>query len=210
MTTTISSLVSLESGDRLSRDEFHRRYCARPDIARAELVMGVAYVPSPTRAQEHAEPHASLALWLGTFKAGAPGVRMAVEVTVFLAGSESEVRPDLCLYRLVPEGRVRVRDDGYLEGAPDLIAEVAASSVSYDLHDKMEAYRRAGVQAYIVWRVLDKQIDWFRLVNGRYVRPRPDARGVLVSHVFPGPRLAVERMLSGDDAGVLTELTRGL
>jgi hypothetical protein len=28
-------------------EEFHRRYCERPDIKRAELVEGVVYVASP-------------------------------------------------------------------------------------------------------------------------------------------------------------------
>ena len=35
----------------------------------------------------------------------------------------------------------------------------------------------------------------------------PDARGVIASEVFPGLRLAVGRMLAGDDVGVLAELT---
>ena len=39
--------VILESGDHLTRAEFHRLYCARPDIKKAELVEGVVYVGSP-------------------------------------------------------------------------------------------------------------------------------------------------------------------
>ncbi len=31
--------LTLESGDRLTREEFHRRYCTRPDIKTAELIM---------------------------------------------------------------------------------------------------------------------------------------------------------------------------
>jgi Uma2 family endonuclease len=37
-------------------------------------------------------------------------------------------------------------EDDYVEGAPELIAEIAASSASYDLNDKLNAYRRNGVQ----------------------------------------------------------------
>lgn len=36
--------VTLESGDHLDRAEFHRLYTLRPDLAKAELVDGVAYV----------------------------------------------------------------------------------------------------------------------------------------------------------------------
>ena len=37
--------------------------------------------------------------------------------------------------------------------------EVAASSASHDLHDKLNVYRRNGVREYLVWRTLDERID---------------------------------------------------
>ena len=43
----------LESGDRLTRHEFERRYQARPEIKKAELIEGVVYMPSPVRASFH-------------------------------------------------------------------------------------------------------------------------------------------------------------
>src|SRR5687768_2136070 len=54
---SITALEILESGDRLTRDEFHRRYCARPDLKKAELVEGVVYVASPVRQDVHSRPH---------------------------------------------------------------------------------------------------------------------------------------------------------
>jgi Uma2 family endonuclease len=74
----------------------------------------------------------------------------------------------------------------YLEGPPELIAEVAINSHSMDLHQKLEAYRTHGVQEYIVWRVYDDAIDWFWLNQGGYERLKPDRRGVIESKVFPG------------------------
>ena len=59
----------LESGDRLTRAEFHRRYCDRPDIKHAELVEGVVYVGSPVRLDVHGQPHADVITWLGTYRA---------------------------------------------------------------------------------------------------------------------------------------------
>ena len=55
------------------------------------------------------------------------------------------------------------------------MVEVAASSVSYDLHEKREAYRRNGVREYIVWRVQDRAIDWFVLRGGAYEPLAPGA-----------------------------------
>jgi len=46
-------------------------------------------------------------------------------------------------------GQSRISQDDYIEGAPELIVEIAASSAAYDLHDKQEAYRRNGVQEYL-------------------------------------------------------------
>jgi len=57
----------LESGDRLTRAEFHRRYCDRPDLKKAELVEGVVYVPSPVRLGLHSEPHVRMTTWLATY-----------------------------------------------------------------------------------------------------------------------------------------------
>jgi len=194
----------LESGDRLTRAEFHRRYCARPDIRMAELVEGVVYVASPVRLGAHGEPHASVVLWLGTYRAAHSGLRLGDNATVLL-DADNELQPDAFLCREGPGGP-RVTDEDYIDGAPQLVVEIAASSASYDLHDKMQAYRRNGVREYIVWRVLDESIDWFRLREGEYVRVEPDARGVIESDVFPGLRLNVPQLLADDLAGVLAEL----
>ena len=196
----------LESGDRLTREEFHRRYCRRPDIRKAELIDGVVYVASPARWDKHGT-HQSLAVsWLRVYSIGRPDLGVGDGDTVFLAGGH-EVQPDAFLFRLSgPGAGARVTEEGYIEEAPELVFEVAASSASYDLHDKLEAYRRAGVQEYIVWRVLDEQIDWFRLRAGAYVRVEPDDHGMIESEVFPGLRLSVHSMLAGDTAGVLAAL----
>jgi Uma2 family endonuclease len=203
MATGTTLLPSLESGDRLTRAEFHRRYCKRPDIKKAELVEGVVYVASPVR-RIHSEQHGSMVGWLYAYKAKTTGVYLEDDATVFL-DADNEVQPDACLWREEADGP-RGTDEGYIEGAPQLVVEIAASSASYDLHDKLRAYRRAGVREYVVWRVLDDAIDWLRLHEGEYVRIEADAHGVIESVVFPGLRLHVAKMLAGDHAGVLAEL----
>ena len=199
MATPTRRPVSLETGDCLSREEFHRRYLARPDLKKAELVDGVVYVPSPVSLDPHGERHVFVITWLGVYLATNPGLRAGDNATVFLRGGH-EVQPDAFLWQPVGS-RARLTADGYLDGPPQLIVEVAASSVSYDLHHK--AYRRNGVPEYVVWRVLDQAIDWFRLEDGQYVPVEPDADGLIESEQFPGLRLHVPSMLAGDLAGVL-------
>jgi Uma2 family endonuclease len=207
MSITTAIPVSLESGDRLTREEFHRRYCKRPDIRRAELIQGVVYVASPARYDQHDSPASMMVAWLKNYTINRPGVRSGGSPTIFLS-ADSEVQPDAVLFYDPPSwsGGIRRTDNGYLTGAPELVVEVAASTVSYDLHDKMESYRLAGVQEYIAWRVLDHEIDWFRLRDGVYVRLEPDQHGVIESEVFPGLRLAVARALADDFAGMIAEI----
>ena len=167
-------------------------------------------MPSPVRLTHHAAPHADLMAWLGCYRASAPGVRVGDNATVRL-DLDSEPQPDALMF-VEPDagGAVRISQDGYLEGAPELVAEVAASSVSLDLHDKLRVYRRNGVREYLVWRVQDQAVDWFVLQAGEYQRLLPDAAGVLRSEVFPGLWLDVAALLRGDLAAVLQVLQRGL
>jgi Uma2 family endonuclease len=197
-------LPSLESGDRLTRAEFHRRYEGRPDIKKAELVEGVVYVGLRVPAVTHGMPHADMAGWLSTFSLKMTDLHLAISTTVLL-DADNELQPDVILWCEAPGGP-RVTDDDFVEGAPQLVVEVAASSATYDLHDKMRAYRRNGVREYVGWRVLDRAIDWFSLREGEYVRVEPDAQGVIESEAFPGLRLDVPKMLAGDLAGVLARL----
>ena len=200
----------LENGDRLTRAEFERRYEARPDLKKAELIEGVVHMPSPTRFGSHARPHAALIGWLFTYAATTPGVEVSDNPTVRL-DLDNEPQPDAALL-IDPEvgGQARVSEDDYVEGAPELVAEITASSASYDLHDKLHVYRRNGVREYLVWRTLDGRLDWFELADGAYRPRQPDDSGLVASRVFPGLRLAVDALLSGDMPAVLAAQQRGL
>jgi len=117
-------------------------------------------VSSPVRVI-HSQPHADFMTWLGVYRAATPGVACYDNPTLRL-DADNEPQPDAVL-RLERRGTSHISDDGYIEGAPELIVEIAASSASYDLHDKLRVYRRNGVQEYIVWRTYNQQIDWFYL-----------------------------------------------
>jgi Uma2 family endonuclease len=200
----------LENGDRLSRAEFERRYMAMPDLKKAELIEGVVYVPSPVRLRRHGRPHAHLVTWLGNYESATQCVIIADNATVRL-DLDNEPQPDVVLF-IDPTrgGQTRIDPDDYVEDAPELVAEVAASSASYDLNIKLSVYRRDGVREYIVWRVLDRQIDWFVLRDGEFVRLPHDDAGLYRSEVFPGLWLDPAALVRGDTQIVQTTLQRGL
>jgi Uma2 family endonuclease len=199
----------LEQGDHLTRDEFERRYEGMPEVKKAELIEGVVYMPSPIRWNQHASPHASVITWLGTYQALTPGVSVGDNGTLRL-DLENEPQPDAALL-IEPShgGQARLSDDDYVEGAPELVAEVAASSVSIDLHIKLRVYLRNSVREYLVWRVQDQVIDWFVLRHGQYDRLTADATGVFRSEVFPGLWLDTAALARGDLAAVLQILQQG-
>ncbi len=91
-----------------------------------------------------------------------------------------------------------------------MVAEVSSSTVSIDLGKKRDVYQRNGVREYIVWRVLDQQIDWFANRNGQFEPMLPAADGVLQSTVFPGLWLDRDALLHGDFAAVSARLQQGL
>ncbi len=202
----------LENGDRLTRAEFERRYEAMPHIKRAELIEGEVHRPSPVRHKSHGRPHAQIIGWLAAYCAATPSTDLSDNATVRL-DLDNEFQPDVML-RLAPEagGHSKISEDDYVEGPPELIVEVAASSAAIDLHSKLNVYRRNGVQEYLVWPVNDRRVDWFELREGAYA-PLAAAEGepgVLRSRVFPGLWLAAPALLDGDLAGVLAKLQQGL
>ena len=207
---TGEEIPPLENGDRLTQPEFHQRYLAMPHVKKAELIEGVVYMLSPVRFEPHAEPHSNIIGWLWNYRIATPGVRLGDNSTVRL-DLDNEPQPD-ALLRLDESvgGQSRIGDDDYIEGAPELIAEIAASSASYDLNDKKKAYRRNGVQEYIVWQIRKNSLYWFRLEQGKYVSLKPDENGVIRSQVFPGLWLAVPALLSGDLATVMAVLQEGI
>jgi Uma2 family endonuclease len=196
-----SSVLSLEAGDHMSREEFERRYAMRPDIHKAELVQGVVHVPSPVKIPEHGTPAGTMAVWIGLYALTHADTQFATDGTVRLSPVDV-VQPDVMLWR-TEGGSARLDADHYIEGAPELVVEVAASSATYDLHTKKESYRLAGVKEYIVWRTLDAAIDWFRLTDSEYELVAADDEGAIESAHFPGLRLNVPLMLSGDAAAIL-------
>lgn len=206
--TSSPQVPPLCAGDTLTRAEFERRYAAMPEVKKAELVEGVVYMPSPVRYTFHGHPHALLSAWLGAYAETVPGLAVAADSTVRLDG-DNEPQPDLLLRVATAHGTSRIDADGYLVGPPELVLEIAASSASYDLHQKLHVYRRAGVQEYLVVRPADAALDWFALHHGSYQRLVADARGVLHSAAFPGLWLDLPALLRCDSAALRAQIEHG-
>jgi Uma2 family endonuclease len=158
---------------------------AMPNLKKAELIEGMVYVGSPVRINVHSEPDQDVQTWLGLYRHATPGIRGGGNGTMRLSPT-SVTQPDGFLM-IPPEagGRSQIDDDDYLARAPELVVEVAASSASYDLHEKFLAYQRAGAIEYVVFRVRDSVIDWFALRDGRFEQMKA-TDGILKSVALPG------------------------
>ena len=160
----------LESGDRLSRAEFERRYEAMPGLKKAELIEGVVHVPSPVSVDRHGEPQFELIILLGHYKWATPGVRGADNATARL-DLANEPQPDVSLFIDPPRGgQARLSSDGFLETAPNSSpkSHPAASATIYTRISKSTA-AIACVSTWS-WRVRDREIDWFILKRRKYVK----------------------------------------
>ena len=200
----------LHNGDHLTVAEFERRYEAMPPGIKAELINGVVYMASPLTIENHGDQHGSLSFWLGYYRVHTPGVQLGLNSTLKLLLGENQPQPD-ALMRILPEfGGLSTTIDGYVVGGAELAAEVSASTVAYDLHEKLLEYERNGVLEYLVWSVHDRVIDWFQLKTGKYHRLVPSARSVIKSRVFPGLWLDVNAILEDNMARVLEVVQQGI
>ncbi|QDU27424.1 hypothetical protein ETAA8_25110 [Anatilimnocola aggregata] len=204
------AIPPLEPGDHLTRDEFERRYEATPNLAMAELLEGVVYMPAATRASYHSRPHQMIAALLGVYDANTPGTISFDNASVRL-DLDNMPQPDQVLL-VLPEcgGQSKLSSDDYIENAPELIWEVSASSASYDLNVKFRVYRRNGVKEYVVWRVLDEAIDWFVLQGSEYAKQTRAADGLHQSVIFPGLWVNPDELVRQSMDLMLKTLDRGL
>ena len=194
----------LQAGDSLTRTEFERRYAAMPNLKKAELIEGIVYMASPVRASVHGIPHVKLATLLQVYATRHPGLIVADNSTVRL-DTFNEPQPDLLLMR--ENGQATIDAEGYINGAPELIAEIAASSVSYDLHQKKRTYLRAGVQEYLVWLTDENRLIWWQFMDGEFIEILPDAEGILTSATFLGLVIDSSALTAGDLAAALARLS---
>jgi Uma2 family endonuclease len=197
----------LSNGDRMTQAEFHERYEKYPEDVKFELIGGTVYMASPLRLK-HSDDDDEIGFALGFYRRATPGVQVLHNATTIL-GEESEPQPDLGL-RILPEfgGQSRDTPDDYVEGAPELLVEIAHSTRAIDLHQKKADYQEAGVLEYLALTMEERKIYWFSLKLGRLLTP--NTQGVYRSRVFPGLWIDGPALLARDSARVLEVLQQGL
>lgn len=197
----------LLAGDKLTREQFLRRWEADPSVKLAELIGGIVYMPSPVWV-EHGGMDGDVGGWLSVYKAATPGTASERNTTSFML--DDTPQPDLNL-RLLPEyGGSSWVEEHYLHGVPEFVAEVCVSSASYDLHQKYELYQAAGIPEYLAVVMFEQEIRWHVLDDGRYQLLSPDADGLWRSRIFPGLWLDGQALLAGNLRQVLDRLADGL
>lgn len=195
------------NGDRMTRREFHSIYETMPKNFKAELIGGIVYVASPLK-RPHGKIHFRLDSIFDAYAAATTGVEGCDNTTVMLSELD-EVQPDLFL-RILPEygGQSRDTEDEYVDGAPELVAEIAHSSRAIDLHAKRKRYVKAGVLEYLVVCLRPKQIYWFDLATGSTLSPDDDE--IFRSIVFPGLWIHADALLELDYKRSMNVINQGL
>jgi Uma2 family endonuclease len=207
MATVEQRIPVLAQGQRLTRDEFLRRWEAMPDLKRAELIKGIVRMPSPV-STDHGDQDFNIGTWLGYYSAMTPGTQGNKSSTILMLGDAPQ--PDSHLRIVSKAGGRSKRKGKYLEGALELIAEVSRSTADYDLDDKLELYQKAGVLEYLVILVEEQEIRWFYR-HGKTFRLMPaPADGLWKSRAFPGLWLDGSAFLAGNMPKVLATLQEGL
>jgi Uma2 family endonuclease len=205
----VERIPPLQNGDRLTAEEYERRYDAMPDLKKAELINGVVYMGSPVSMDDHAAPHFDLIGWLALYRMLTPGVRGGDNGTLRLPLNNRPQPDGFLIVEPSHGGQVKIVNR-YVVGGPELVVEVSATTASYDLADKLEVYLRNNVREYLVWRVFDREIDWFVLRNGQYERLAPSPEGCFKSEILPGLWLDAAALIRGDMAAVARAAQLGL
>lgn len=199
----------LVDGERLTLDEFERRWDAMPEVKKAELLEGVVYMPPAALSMDHGAPHFNLVGWLGLYAMLTKGVGGADNASLRFDNANMP-EPDALLRILETHGgKSWIGPKRVLEGAPELLAEISVTSKKVDLGIKLPIYERKGIQEYIVWRVKDKALDWFVLREGKYEPLPPGPDGLIRSRVFPGLWLDPAALIAEDSAQLLAAARLG-
>ena len=207
LTRLKSRATTLHNGDRMSRDEFHRLYRQLPEDVAAELIGGVVYMAAAMR-RKHGTNLLPLGSVFFAYESQTPGTEAGDNTTVLL-GDEGEPQPDLYL-RVLPDfgGQSQTTPDNWIEGPPELVAEIAHSSRSIDLHAKRDDYARYGVREYLVLSLDEPKLYWFDLARNETVLP--DADGILRLRTFPGLWIHETALVAKNFQQLMSTLQLGL
>ncbi|TAN52890.1 MAG: Uma2 family endonuclease [Methylococcaceae bacterium] len=149
-------------------------YMRWPDDIRCELIDGVLYDMSPAPLIVHQRLIRQLAASLGTLITNNRGKGGCGDCELFLApidvvlSPNSVVQPDL----IVVCDPAKLANGKYVDGAPDLVAEVLPPSTAVkDKREKRRLYEKSGVPEYLIVDPVGRYVEYYRLDGGSYGLP---------------------------------------
>jgi Uma2 family endonuclease len=93
-------------------------------------------------------------------------------------------QPDVLFVATARQSRLK---SSHLHGPADFVVEViSAGSRRLDRVEKFQEYEQGGIPEYLILDPDRRQVELYRLVNGRYEEVAPDAAGVLRIESVPG------------------------
>ena len=196
--------IELHNGDRMSREEFLRRWEQIPELKQAELIKEVVYLASPV-STARGSYDILLGSWL-SFYAYASGQDLLITGNTTLLLDDRSFQPDIA----VVKRRQGLAKTPYLEQLPDLVVEISYSSQSYDLGPKLAAYRSAGIRDYITVLLREQRVEWRVLSGSRYRVLNASKDGILRSVNFPGLWLDTNALFPHDRQRLFGAIHSGL
>jgi Uma2 family endonuclease len=199
----------LFEGQRLDQTTFHALYERMPEDFKAELIDGVVYLTMNVKVG-HARADASMSGLLYVYSVETPGTVVQANGTAKL-GPRSEVQPDTALL-IDPAFGGRTSQDArhFTVEAPELVVEIADSTLRRDLDAKKKVYEQAGALEYVVFDVSHRKFHWFVLRDGQFEPLALDADGSYHSVAFPGLWIDEAAFASNDGPPAMAALRRGL
>jgi Uma2 family endonuclease len=207
MLSPMLRLPGLVTGERMTVEEFLRRWEELPGLKNAELIDQVVHAPSPV-SREHGSLDTLTHLWLAYYAQATPGCRAGNNSTWLML--ESAPQPDAFLRILPAHGGQSGDEKLYCTGAPELAVEICITSTEVEFGPKRALYQRAGVREYITVEMFGQRIVWRMLQDGAYVEQAVSPDGILRSQAFPGLWLDVAAFWADDGAKLLAVLNAGL
>ena len=202
--------LELIDGMAISREDFYAITDESDRYRNVERIDGkVVMNAASVRREQHGLPHGQIIGLLAMYYAETPGTEIGDNGTAQIE-DEHDPQPDAYLL-ILPEngGQVRFTGDDYIRGAPELIVEIAASSLSKDLGRKKEIYEQDGCREYLVWATETTRFHCFRNSDTGFRTLNPDD-GVFRSQTFPGLRIDTAALLRGDYRAAMQTLREGL
>jgi Uma2 family endonuclease len=165
-------------------------YLTWPDQERWEIIDGQAWAMTPAPTVAHQRILRNTVRLLALFFKDHPCELFLAPTDVVLA-ADNVVQPDL--FVVCDSAKVT---DANIQGAPDLIVEIASPSTKLlDKRDKKSLYEKFGVREYLIFYPDDALVERFSRENGKFGGPDVfNWDETWTSFVFPNLEISLQEI----------------